>query len=711
MTCKNCSTEFEGKFCPECGAAAEIAEETAAAEVVETVAETVAPAEEAVVETAEIAEEAVAETAESFVSGSTPEPEFIAEQPVTYGYEPPEEPKKKKKTGLIAIIVAIVVILAAAFCVTAFTDVVISKQTQMANAFIDFVDVDIDDSLFGKFEYMQGKMSATINENHKEFTTDEDKEMAKMIADFAETLDLEFRVGAQDKSTIYDFVINENDKALLNIQGMLDFDNEQLLFGGDFTDVVLKLSLEELNLEENKDVDADKIKAAADAFKEKFVSSLKETLKNSDITDGVYNGKFDLGAQVKTLTVTLKGEEYSRIFVDSCEVFYLALGKVMPTDINDIADEMQEDMVISVFYDGTFSFDKTGYGFSITVEGDELIFYSNRVDKRIIGEYTSYTYSGQTYGAATYIVNEFEKKADGNESGKITFMFADYDENGDVEDTEIYDIVTYNIGKTSGSVSIEERDVKLDFTYNVNDDKVSMDFKATLSGEELCTFSYEFGKGEPFTVDLDGSKVIDIINDGESSPYYTDLISDIQDWLLDKAETSDIIALVMSYAGLDEGGNTTGMTDAEAYMYNNFGIDFYSMEFEAANSATFVSVDEENGIIDLQEVGYDGDTVKEMYQTVYFDAYGYSESEKEAIADNFYNLFGAVDELDCAFVDIYEENDYIILEIYSWDMDNADNLKALNDAGVIMVKGSNVSRLSYSATASLYASSGYTKIG
>ena len=36
MICKNCSAEFDGKFCPDCGTPAEIAEPVAEAPVVES---------------------------------------------------------------------------------------------------------------------------------------------------------------------------------------------------------------------------------------------------------------------------------------------------------------------------------------------------------------------------------------------------------------------------------------------------------------------------------------------------------------------------------------------------------------------------------------------------------------------------------------------------------------------------------------------------
>ncbi|MBR5271909.1 MAG: hypothetical protein IKU25_00720 [Clostridia bacterium] len=696
MICKNCSTEFEGKFCPECGAPAQ----EDVAEVVETVETVAEPAEETVEAVAEVAAEP--ETVE-FVSASTPEPEFKAsyEAPATYGYTPPseEQPKKKGKAGLvIGIIVAIIVLLAGAFCVSAFTDLVFSKQAQMVDSLTDFFDVDFELEGYD-WEYIQGKMSATINDKHKEFKTEEDKELAKLIADFAKTLDVTFKAGADDGKAIYDITVNESNKALLNVQGALDYKNEQFLFKGDFTDITVRMALEGMNLDDMDGIDEEKLEAAIEAAKNKFAEGVKAALKNSEVTDGVYNGNFDLGAQVKTLTVTIKAEDCKKILTETVEAFFIKLGKVVPTEVSELLDDVDEDMTLSVFYDGKFSFDRTGYGFSIFIDNEETIVYSNGVNKRILGD--AYNQPGNSY--MSYIEIDFEKKAGGGERGTIKNVTKYQSDNNTFDSDNVTDVCTYDISKTGGTVTFSAEDVKFDFTYVLGGDKMEFDMKATVDGEELFTLDYEFGKAEPFTVTFNNDKVMDM--EDESSALYTEFITDLQEWFVEKSETSELMGFALSL--LDP---TADMTDVEAYIYNEYGAEFVEAEFLTEHNATFILADEENAILDIQEIGYDGDTIKEMYQSVYVYVGDYTASQKETMEDSLYSIFGDVSDIDCAYVWVEDMGDWMLLEVGVWDLDVPANLKAVSDAEIIELYGSDVQSLSYKATETVFKNSGYTKI-
>ena len=176
MICKNCSAEFEGKFCPECG--------TPAVQVTEHVAES-ATEEVAVNEpaTEEVADDVIVES----VTPPTAEEEFVAPEPVAEGYyyEPTNgdseviDIPKKKKTGLIVAII-IIVLAVAVFCVAAFTDLIFPKQAQFISVLNNMgSDVSAD---FDEIEGDNAEIKLSVKLNG------DSDEVADVIP--AETIDL-----------------------------------------------------------------------------------------------------------------------------------------------------------------------------------------------------------------------------------------------------------------------------------------------------------------------------------------------------------------------------------------------------------------------------------------------------------------------------------------------------------------------------------------
>ena len=165
-------------------------------------------------------------------------------------------------------------------------------------------------------------------------------------------------------------------------------------------------------------------------------------------------------------------------------------------------------------------------------------------------------------------------------------------------------------------------------------------------------------------------------------------------------------ALADSYDDYDDYDDTFVFSAAFQQILDDNELSFTRYEFDYPDYSVYGKIDE-NGMIDIQEMGSDGDTVYEMYETILVPTTGFSQEDIAGLDENMRESFASYENLDFCLVDYYEIEDFYVVELYVWDLDSAANLQKLQDLG--FVQDGFVLYLSLSATEQSLLSTGYVK--
>lgn len=165
-------------------------------------------------------------------------------------------------------------------------------------------------------------------------------------------------------------------------------------------------------------------------------------------------------------------------------------------------------------------------------------------------------------------------------------------------------------------------------------------------------------------------------------------------------------ALADSYDDYDDYDDTFVFSAAFRQILDDNELSFTRYEFDYPDYSVYGKIDE-NGMIDIQEMGSDGDTVYEMYETILVPTTGVSQEDIAGLDENMRESFASYENLDFCLVDYYEIEDFYVVELYVWDLDSAVNLQKLQDLG--FVQDGFVLYLSLSATEQSLLSTGYVK--
>lgn len=718
MVCKNCSTEFEGKFCPECGAPAQEIEQVAeqAAEIVEEVSEPVfteASAEEVAAELN--ANDVVVET---LTPPSTEDADVPALEPESEEgcYVPADEagcvvtqPKKKKKGLIIAII--IIVVLAAAFCVTAFTDLIFSKQAQFVSVLKNMgSDVSADfDSL--ESDNVEMKLSAKVN-GESEMLADV---VPKEVADLVNSLGLSLKMSQKSDDRVDGMLsVFEGDKKLADALCIID-NNDAMYLKADFSDATVKLPMQ-------KTEDTVMLDEYVEYVKQELVAVLEE----NEPVKGEYNGGFDLGAEVKTLTVTLNENEINdtinKIMPETFTTFGITETFEKPENGYGI-----KEITVSSLYSGAFSFARKSLGISVTVKVDigslvgsaesqelvlEFVFYSNKENKAIYG--INFSSTGVTGGI--YFEDNYEIK-NGEQSGVVNVKTSGIFDSTQTLGTTAMPSVTYTIKKNHFDYNmrmVNGADISEVKATIVRDDKgMSESIVWLMNSEEIGGMYLNMTDCEPVNVEIDTSKAVDIskdeLTDDETERLMT-IVTDLQT-LIQENEDSVLLAVVgeaLSGNQGDESPDEDGWYPVETYMWDEYGIDHYTTIFSTPNRAAFVA--EVNGMYDVLEYGYEGDIIKEMTETLYIDVYGYTEAEQQSILEAMEDSLAHAMDLEDAYIYFELYDDYVITTVMMQNLDDADNVRAFINAGLITSDTADVTVLSFSRSAQGLETGGYERV-
>jgi len=707
MICKNCSTEFDGKFCPECGAPAEEIEQVAE-QTAEPVAEEVAASEPMAEEVADdVVVESVTPPTTEQEDVQIPEPVAEYYEPVTVGGEVADTPKKKKKTGLIIAII-IIVLAVAAFCVASFTDLIFPKQAQFISILNNMgsgVSADFDEI---ESDSAEVKLSVNLNGDNDEVASVVPEEAIDLI----NSLGLSWKMSKKSDSRI-DAIMSvfEGDKKIVDALSIISED--AMYLKGDFSDTVFMLPVE-------SDEDSVKLNEYAEYVKKE----LEEVLRKNEPVKGTYKGAFDIGEDVKTLTVTLTESEINDTINKIIPEGFATFGVTETFEAPEGGYGIKE-VSVSSLYSGAFAFARKSLGVSVKVKMDisdltndmavystgaqeiefEIIFYSDKESKAIYG--VNFYAQGVTGGIVCE--DNYEIK-NGEQTGVVNMKLTGALDSSSTIGTVSMPSVTYSIKKNSFNYNIRMADsgdiVETKFSAVRDDKGLAMSADILLNSEKLGGYYATIAKCEPVSADFDTSKAVDITKDeltDAEQEAVMNVMTDLQT-LIDSNEDSVLLALVGELLGGTQGDFEAPI---EQYMWDEYGIEFYYTGFDTDNRASYVVASDE--MIDVQEFGYNGDKVVEMAETAYIYVGNYSESQREQVFDALEDSFAYTDKYDGVWVVVFEEGDYAVLYMWLSNLDDPQNVKDFINLGLISA-ASGTTELSFSATDSALVSGGYERV-
>jgi len=659
MICKNCSTEFEGVICPECGTTTE---------EIENIAESV---------------------------DEVSVPETDCGEP-TIGDSDVIDVPKKKRTGLIVAII-IIVLVVAAFCIAAFTDLIFPKQAQFISILSNMgSDVSTDFDGFTD-ESLEMKLSAKLNGESENVT----KLFSEEEIDFVNSLSLsgKYTQSGEDRTDLI-LSLFENNEKIIDILG---FETKDVMYlKTDFSDIVVKKQFD-------GDVDMTE-------YAEFVKNELKAVLEKHEPVEGVYDGEFDLGVEVKTLTVTLGESEIDetldKIISEGYKVFSMTETYEKPEDGYGI-----KEIYVSSLYTGAFSFARKSLGVSVIIKEEdgtenEIIFYSNKENKAIYGHFlkVDYYYDGDYYGyrTKTILTDNYEIK-NGEQTGKITI--ADSVVYGkDTSDDEITysnNIITYSISKNKFNCNyvISDEDRTAEFKISaVRDDK---GFNASVA---LIADSVEYGAiyfdvvpCESVSVQFDTDKAVDVM-EGDLTDVEEKLIADLKN-LIKENEDSVFLGMISELFAEEE------KTDTEIFL-NDLGVDHVSAPMKGTERGAFLTVqfDDDVMLYNLHEVGYENNVVKEIIETNYVYLPDYTEPQKQSFNDAMIEGLKDVDDLNCAEVTGEIVGDYVVTKVHFKDIDVPENFSEVVSSGAILTESPTDTAIYFDYVATSFESVGYLRI-
>lgn len=199
-----------------------------------------------------------------------------------------------------------------------------------------------------------------------------------------------------------------------------------------------------------------------------------------------------------------------------------------------------------------------------------------------------------------------------------------------------------------------------------------------------------FSAHDSYSESYNDSVISDDFIDDSYDDVFDDSVNDANDGQND--DTNDV-QTVFSSAFQD-------ILDDNALTFECFDFDYLDYSVFAKEDA--------NGMIDIQEIGSDDDVVYEMYETICVPTTGYSQDQLDALDKNMQEAYAGYEDLSCCLVDYYQLEDFYVIELYIWGLDDSENISDLSALGFIE-NGWLASYISYSNTKDNLIGSGYVE--
>lgn len=149
-----------------------------------------------------------------------------------------------------------------------------------------------------------------------------------------------------------------------------------------------------------------------------------------------------------------------------------------------------------------------------------------------------------------------------------------------------------------------------------------------------------------------------------------------------------------------------GTLSAYDEIFSEYNIAYTPTVFPGMDSACYAVVDEENGLIDCMDFGYQSDMILEMTETIYFFIDGYTDSEREILDSEMRNAYADFESLSFCSAEYDMDDQYYIVRLEFTDLDQPENCQKLVEFD--MVEEGSIS-LSMKNTDTSLSSQGYEK--
>lgn len=173
-----------------------------------------------------------------------------------------------------------------------------------------------------------------------------------------------------------------------------------------------------------------------------------------------------------------------------------------------------------------------------------------------------------------------------------------------------------------------------------------------------------------------------------------DVVSDID---VDSADNEVVASDLEDYV-------VTGLTYEEIFSSNNI-VETPTL-FMTEESCSFAYA-ETDGYVEKSEYGFENDVIMEMVDTYYFPLDGYNDEEKDAYMTLTKADFTVEENLSFCTVTYNTTNSYLIVTVKYTHVDNKDNLKEMQNAGLL--EEGDFDYLSMEETEKNYISIGFVK--
>ena len=98
---------------------------------------------------------------------------------------------------------------------------------------------------------------------------------------------------------------------------------------------------------------------------------------------------------------------------------------------------------------------------------------------------------------------------------------------------------------------------------------------------------------------------------------------------------------------------------------------------------SFVRVDETTGMIEKIEIGYSGDTVKEMYNVIYYPIAEYNDEEIGLFEQSIKASFAEYEVEGFCSIEYSTTSTYMIISLHFIELNKLTNINKLNDMGLL----------------------------
>lgn len=118
-------------------------------------------------------------------------------------------------------------------------------------------------------------------------------------------------------------------------------------------------------------------------------------------------------------------------------------------------------------------------------------------------------------------------------------------------------------------------------------------------------------------------------------------------------------------------------------IFSEYDIVYTPTVFQGMDSAYYAGIDEENGLVDCMDFGYQNDMVLEMSETMYYFIDGYTDSDREILDSEMRNAYADFESLSFCSVTYDMDDQYYIVRLEFTELDQPENCQKLAEFDMV----------------------------